>query len=470
MHQTEILVALSTKKQVAYATPLGDSDCDKIVTFNTLAITDHDATQISDAEKLGKGHDFTTELQMESFKTPRSFQWDANSFNLPWVLAFGLGEATPTEVDAGKAWSHVFKASDPVANARQNPVTSILEKVGPWQTRKVPSLAVGSFKLSGELEKRLQLECVLQGSGRIITTEVTPPSGSPFVTSYFINQMNKLEIGPTGGSLTDIAADWHAWELQWNNNLQVDLSYYPGSGFQGGDPAHSTLTGVATQPAINDTVVIDGVTYRWVDVLTQARDVFRNSNLANSLINLKKAINLEAGAGVAYEATTPPHPTVIVSAISGTTIEVTAIQGGAAGNAITTTETGTALTWDGGTLADGTDSPLSGAVSGRMEYGRRTCTLTLRIRVRSGSAAHQQLIQGTQLAAKITAAGAYIPTSTQRYGFILDFPKYQYKTLKVTAVGDGFLVFDLEIDPFYNSSNQGPFLATVVNDVAAFLN
>lgn len=351
MHQTEILVGIGTKKQTDYATALIDADIDKIVVFNSADISSHDATKITDADKLGKGHDFITETQTESFAVKRKFDFDANSLNLPWALGWMLGSVA-TSGSAAAGYSHVFKMSDPVATGRQNPVTSIIEKIGGFETRKVPSLAGGKLTLSGELEKRLKLVIDLMGSGKITTSGITAPTGAPYPTTYFINQMLKLEIGPTGGALADIADAWHGWSLEIDNNLQEKLGFFPGSGFN--------------------------------------------------------------------------------------------------------------------TPAD----TLSGAIGGRMEYGRRVATLKLDIRVKTGSTQHTELINSTLLAAKITATGAPIPGSTGPVAsqFILDFPKYAYRTMEINTVGDGILKFDLAVDLFYATANLGPFVATVKNDVAAFLN
>lgn len=244
MHQNEILVAISTNRQSDYATALGDTAIDKVVTFNSADVASHDATQITDEDKLGKGHDFPTEIQIESLDTKRNFSWDANSLNLPWALGFGLGSVVTTEVETGKVYSHVFKMSDPASTARQNPVTSIIEKIGAFETRKVPSLAVASVKLSGELKKRISLEVGLTGSGRILTSGVTAPTTDPATASYFTTAMCVLSMGLKGGSLTDAGADFHNFEVEINNNLQEELGYYPGSGFNtDGDPSTGAVRG-----------------------------------------------------------------------------------------------------------------------------------------------------------------------------------------------------------------------------------
>ena len=350
MHQTEVLLGIAVKKQTAYATALADSDISKIVLFNSPDITSHEATVIDDVDKLGKGHDWATEQQLESLATKRNFSWDANSLNLPWALGLQLGAVTTTVAEASKAWQHVFKYIDAVSSGRQNPVTSIIEKVGGWETRKIPSLAGNTLKLSGELEKRIKLEFGMIGSGQILTSAITAPSGNPVATCYFINQMCVLSLGNKGGGLTDAGADFHSWEVELNNNLQEALGYYPNSGFN--------------------------------------------------------------------------------------------------------------------TSGD----PTSGAIKGRCEFGKRTCVLRLKIRVKTGSTVHAQLLAGTHLAATIVATGPLVPTAaTAKYSFTLDFKDFTYKTMSVETVGDGILVFSLEATPMYDATNVGPLAATVVTDQQSFL-
>lgn len=475
MHITEVLVALSKKRQVDYSTPLADADCDQVVTFNTPTVTTHDATQISDRTKFGKGHDFTTAVQLESFKTQRVFNFDADSLNLPWALGIMLGDVTTTNIDVGASYQHVFKFSDRPSVGGQNPRTSIIEKIGNWETRKVPSLTGSSLRLVGELEKRITSELTLQGSGRIITEGVIAPSFSALVpTRIFINQMNLFELGEFAGSLSDQGADFHGWELNINNALQVDLSYYPGSGFQDqglGAKATGTWTGTAT-PANNDTINLGATTYTWVTSLGAANTVLIGGNLATALTNLAAAINGSAGAGTIYGTGTVANTSASASA-SGNTLIATALTAGTAGNTIATTDTSAAGNWGAATLlggvAPGVVDRESGAVSGRMEYGMRTVDLTMRIRVRAGSPVHTQLIKGTPMKAKLTCTGNRITGTTTPYTFILDFKKFSYRTMAVETVGDGILLFTLASEVFYTQADQGPFLATVITNIDEIL-
>jgi len=118
--------------------------------------------------------------------------------------------------------------------------------------------------------------------------------------------------------------------------------------------ATSTLTGTANF-ANTETVTIDAKVYTFQTVLTDVDgNVAIGVDLATSLSNLAGAINLTGVAGTDYATLMTLHPTVFSSAITATTMVVTAKTQGAAADSIVTTETGANASWPGGTLGAGT--------------------------------------------------------------------------------------------------------------------
>lgn len=96
-----------------------------------------------------------------------------------------------------------------------------------------------------------------------------------------------------------------------------------------------------------ETLTIDGKTYTFQDTLT---DVDGNVQIgalpADTVDNVRAAINLDSGAGTAYAASTTVHPTVSATDVDlPPTLEVTAKAIGIGGNAITVSETLTAARW-----------------------------------------------------------------------------------------------------------------------------
>jgi len=122
-----------------------------------------------------------------------------------------------------------------------------------------------------------------------------------------------------------------------------------------GSPASATLTSDATKPSDGDVVVIGTITYTYKTTLTGAPyEVLIGAAAADSLDNIKSAINGSSGAGTTYGTGTVAHPLVIATANADTTQVIKAIVNGTLANAIVTTTTSTYLSWDGATMDAGT--------------------------------------------------------------------------------------------------------------------
>lgn len=111
----------------------------------------------------------------------------------------------------------------------------------------------------------------------------------------------------------------------------------------------------AGQPGNTETVVIDGKTYTFQTTLTDSDgNVQIGGDAEESRDNLIAAINLGAGSGTAYAASTTLHPTVAAGASGTDTLVAFAKLGGTAGNDIEVSDTVTNADWDDGNLAGGT--------------------------------------------------------------------------------------------------------------------
>ena len=117
-----------------------------------------------------------------------------------------------------------------------------------------------------------------------------------------------------------------------------------------------TLTGNA---ADGETVVIDTKTYTFQTTLTDVDgNVLIAGSASDSIDNLIAAINLDAGSGTTYAASTTVHPTVAASAGSGDTMIAEAKTGGTAANTIATTEGLGNGSWSDTTLNGGVDASI----------------------------------------------------------------------------------------------------------------
>ncbi len=113
-----------------------------------------------------------------------------------------------------------------------------------------------------------------------------------------------------------------------------------------------TLTGL---PLNNQTVSIGAKVYTFKTVITAAAgDVLIGVDEAESIRNLVGAILLGDGAGAIYGLSTTIN-TDVTAAEGVSSLNVTAIDGGPGGDAITTTET-LSGSWGGATLSGGADT------------------------------------------------------------------------------------------------------------------
>lgn len=156
----------------------------------------------------------------------------------------------------------------------------------------------------------------------------------------------------------------------WAPSTVITLDYIrPEGSFRGyvtSDPAGSfsttdeanfavaTLTSTGVNVSADDTVTIGAVTYTFkASVTTTANEVKIGADAAESLANLKKAINLTGTGGTEYGSATVIHPTVRASTLTATTLLLVAKTAGTGGNALASTEAAATLSFGAGTFAGG---------------------------------------------------------------------------------------------------------------------
>lgn len=121
-----------------------------------------------------------------------------------------------------------------------------------------------------------------------------------------------------------------------------------------GVASSSVLTFASGQPGNNETVVINGKTYTFQDTLTDVNgNVQIGGTLAESILNLAYAINLDPGADVKYALAMTVNADVFATAYDATTLTVTADIKGTAGDAFTVTTTVTGGSWTPSATLDG---------------------------------------------------------------------------------------------------------------------
>lgn len=130
-------------------------------------------------------------------------------------------------------------------------------------------------------------------------------------------------------------------------------------GASGTTSAGVKATGVLTASGVfsdGETVLIGQRTYTFKTALTGAAyEVLIGAAAANSLDNLKSAINATAGAGSTYGTGTLANDRVTATTNTDTAQTVEALYVGTYGNAIVTTEACANASWGAGTLASGAE-------------------------------------------------------------------------------------------------------------------
>ncbi|MGA9639983.1 MAG: flagellin [Terriglobales bacterium] len=142
-----------------------------------------------------------------------------------------------------------------------------------------------------------------------------------------------------------------------------------GANFTQGVAAHGTLT-FTGNAAASDAITVGTTHYTFVTTLSgAANEVLIGGTTAQSILNLQAAINAApGGAGVAYGAGTVANASAYGSAVTATTLTVSANVNGVAGNSIATTAAG------GGNETFGAADLAGGVAGATVSIGSQTYT------------------------------------------------------------------------------------------------
>ncbi len=181
---------------------------------------------------------------------------------------------------------------------------------------------------SGALSAAAAYTTVLTGTNNdlVYTADTAGEAGNDITIEY-------RDPGVSGGAIKCTMDD--------ANSIVVILAT------SAGVKAGGVLTSDATNPSVDDTVTIGSTVYRFKSTMLAAYDVKIGAAAADTLDNLKHAINATGVAGTHYFAGTLIHPTITATTNTDTAQTVEAKTVGAAGNLIAKTESSSHLDWDG---------------------------------------------------------------------------------------------------------------------------
>lgn len=115
-----------------------------------------------------------------------------------------------------------------------------------------------------------------------------------------------------------------------------------------------------------------------------------------------------------------------------------------------------------------TDDPLSGAIRGRLEYNRRQCELTFKLRSTTDQVL-QDLEDNKKLKFKLSLIGEVITAGQPEiYSGIIELPHMKYQIVG-RSIQDGILCYDVTAKPYFDSATSTYFKLTVVNKDVAYL-
>lgn len=316
---------------------------------------------------------------------------------MPYVMGLVLGSRSSGSAsgETTGAYDHTFTVQN--ANASMKTAT-LLVKQGGNATERYSNCVVDSFDFSADKD----LAKVKLG---ILGAYPDTGSVSPSYTQDTLFSRNQLNAS-FGASLTAAL----------------------------GTPATSILTSDGTSPANNDTVTIGNfngpaIVYTFKTTLTGAAyEVLIGADAAAALANLKKAINNAGTAGTNYGISTEAHPSVYAGAIDSTTLAIFAKRPGTAGNAITTAEGSSHLSWTSTVMASGAASETTPLVAFSLSINNN---VLLEEAFLSGSA---QPVTGGFLAGPLSIKGSY----TLHFSDTVELAKYKANTthaMVVTMVG-----------------------------------
>ena len=246
------------------------------------------------------------------------------TINFAQGISFGIKPQVTTTITPAAA-SLALTGNAPVLKLVIKPAAGSLTLTG-----KTPALkstvkpAAGSLTLTGQTPK--------------VVSGIKPAAGSMTLTGQTPRATSKIQ--PAAGSLT---LTGHAPALTFKLVTPAGTA-----------PLYATGTLTYTnKPQQGDTVTIDGVTYTYVNNVTNGNQIHIGATAALSAQNLAYALSQTGTPGTDYSTTVVLNPQVSLNTYTASTVVVQARVPGTVGNSISTTVSSTRMSWGASTLTGG---------------------------------------------------------------------------------------------------------------------
>jgi len=199
----------------------------------------------NDAEELGKGHEFATEVIKTSWDVNGTIEKYLSSDIAAWAMAFGLGKVVKSGTSPN--FTYTCTPLNPTSDGIELPYFSFIEQIRPGGAPVLDRMAVGcaveSWMISvgsgpGRANSKINIEFV--GSGKL-----TEPSGITLPAATVEKLLLSASLSLTINGVDYVTSkNIVSLEFGWKNNLRLDAGFFPGSGFQSaGDATSGAIRG-----------------------------------------------------------------------------------------------------------------------------------------------------------------------------------------------------------------------------------
>ena len=204
---------------------------------NNAALAEIRGNVETDAEDIGKGHEFAANAFQLGRDTTFQIQSFLNSEIVAFAFAYGLGGSVASNPGSGDAYRHTASPLNPVSGGIELPAFSVIETIRQGASAVLDRMLVGNavegWQIAlnsgpGRQNAQITIDCV--GSGYL-----TEPSS---ITVPSVETTHSLNAGSAAITIngTDYvtAKTFVSAEFGFRNNHRLDAGYYPGSGTQDG--------------------------------------------------------------------------------------------------------------------------------------------------------------------------------------------------------------------------------------------
>jgi len=226
----ETKIAFGKKPQTDLHTKNLDADLWSLTKVNA-ALTVIDPQTEDNAQDIGKGDEFPTEVFPTVMNVAGTLEKYACSEFAAWCFAFGLGSVVETA--AGTGFKYVCTPQDPAVDCLDLPPFTMVEKIREPPDAVVDQALIGmvvnsfTFNMeSGPGRANCRFSAEMVGSGKI---EAPTTSIIPALTPE--HSLNAASATLKLQGIDYVATkQFISCQVVWNNNVRLDTGVYPGSG------------------------------------------------------------------------------------------------------------------------------------------------------------------------------------------------------------------------------------------------